>query len=423
MAKPGSVNSLMLRRITSEEFLVHPLQARAITDALRLIFRENRYADKVIEQALRENRKAGARDRAFIAESVYEIVRRYRLYAYALGREPQSEYDFWQLLGVHLLASRPDRPLPDWRELRGFFPEKIKPRLAHANLPRAVRESVPDWLDQLGQSELGERWDDTLRALNQPARVVLRANRLKTDRKTLGALLLRDHGIETEPVGEGEALALTRRANVFATEAFKSGLFEVQDYSSQLVATLLDPHPGMRVVDACAGAGGKTLHISALMDNKGVVVAMDPLAWKLDELRKRARRAGAFNIETRTLDLAKTIKRLYGSADRLLLDVPCSGLGVLRRNPDAKWKLQPPDIESLRVTQAEILAQYAPILKRGGLMVYATCSVLPSENNRQIAQFLELPQGAGYELLEERAILPQDEGFDGFYMAKLERKT
>lgn len=413
----------MLRRITSEEFIVHPLQARAIVEALRLIFQENRYADKVVEQALRDNRKAGARDRAFIAESVYEIVRRYRFYAYALDKEPRSEYDFWQLLAVHLLASRPDRPLPDWRELRGFFSEKIKRRLAHDGLPRAVRQSIPDWLDDLGQRELNERWDDTLNALNQPARVVLRANRLKTDRQTLREHLLNDCQIETEPIGDGDALTLVRRAGVFATQAFKSGLFEVQDYSSQLVAPLLDPQPGMRVVDACAGAGGKTLHISALMQNKGVVIAMDPLAWKLDELRKRARRAGACNIETRHIDSAKTVKRLYGSADRLLLDVPCSGLGVLRRNPDTKWKLQAQDIENLRITQADILRQYAPILKPGGLMVYATCSVLPSENDRQIARFLESPQGADYELLEQRAILPQDEGFDGFFMAKLRRKV
>ncbi|MFN4079789.1 MAG: RsmB/NOP family class I SAM-dependent RNA methyltransferase [Saprospiraceae bacterium] len=413
----------MLRRITSEEFIVHPLQARAIVEALRLIFQENRYADKVVEQALRDNRKAGARDRAFIAESVYEIVRRYRFYVYALDKEPRSEYDFWQLLAVHLLASRPDRPLPDWRELRGFFSEKIKRRLAHDGLPRAVRQSIPDWLDELGQRELNERWDDTLNALNRPARVVLRANRLKTDRQTLRERLLSDDQIETEPIGDGDALALVRRAGVFATQAFKSGLFEVQDYSSQLVAPLLDPQPGMRVVDACAGAGGKTLHLSALMQNKGVVIAMDPLAWKLDELRKRARRAGVCNIETRHIDSAKTVKRLYGSADRLLLDVPCSGLGVLRRNPDTKWKLQAQDIENLRITQADILRQYAPILKPGGQMVYATCSVLPSENDLQIARFLESPQGADYELLEQRAILPQDEGFDGFFMAKLRRKV
>jgi 16S rRNA (cytosine967-C5)-methyltransferase len=217
-------------------------------------------------------------------------------------------------------------------------------------------------------------------------------------------------------------LVLDRRQNVFQTQAFKKGWFEVQDYSSQLVAPALAPEPGQRVVDACAGGGGKTLHLAALMENRGQLIALDTLAWKLDELRLRARRAGATNIETRAIESRKTIKRLYDSADRLLLDVPCSGLGVLRRNPDSKWKLTPEAVDQLRATQQDILRHYSPIVKAGGRLVYATCSILPSENTRQVEQFLGSEAGQAFRLVSEQKILPQDEGFDGFYIAVLERR-
>jgi 16S rRNA (cytosine967-C5)-methyltransferase len=190
-----------------------------------------------------------------------------------------------------------------------------------------------------------------------------------------------------------------------------------------LVAPLLAPEPGMRVVDACAGGGGKTLHLAALMQSKGQLIALDTLEWKLEALKKRARRAGASNIETRVIENSKVIKRLHGSADRLLLDVPCSGLGVLRRNPDSKWKLSPAQIEQLRATQQDILQRYSPIVRPGGRMVYATCSILPSENEMQVATFLASEAGKDFRLLEERRILPQDAGFDGFYIALLERRT
>jgi len=288
--------------------------------------------------------------------------------------------------------------------------------------PRPLRESIPDWLDALGSAELPDRWDDTLHALNQPAPVVLRTNRLRTNRAALQRALSAE-GVDTQFVGPHDALVLSRRQNVFRTQAFRDGWFEVQDFSSQLVAPLLAPEPGMRVVDACAGGGGKTLHLAALLQNRGSIIALDTFAWKLDELRLRARRAGASNIETRPIESRKTIKRLYNSADRLLLDVPCSGLGILRRNPDAKWKLAPEQIEQLRATQQDILQAYSPITKPGGRMVYATCSILPSENERQVETLLASPAGRDFRLMEQRSILPQDEGFDGFFMALLERNA
>ena len=276
-------------------------------------------------------------------------------------------------------------------------------------------------MDELACTELGEeKWETEIHALNQEAKVVLRVNTLKTNRQALHNKLLQEQ-IETELPAENEnALVLSKRKNIFRSLAFKDGLFEVQDNSSQLVAPYLDIKEGMRIIDACAGAGGKTLHVAALLNNKGKIIAMDTEQWKLDELKKRARRAGAFNIEPRLIESLKTIKRLEGSADRLLLDVPCSGLGVLRRNPDAKWKLDSAFIEKVKNIQQKILNDYSAMLKKGGIMVYSTCSILPSENELQVKQFLENNKDQ-FELLEEQTIYPS-QGFDGFYMARIRKR-
>ncbi len=395
---------------------------RAVAQALQAIFRDNRHADKVIENALRQNPKAGSRDRAFIAETTYDVVRYYRLYTEVLGITPHTEADFWLVIGVHFLLKTNPVPLPNWIEFKPLNPPFILKKGEELRQIRKFRESIPDWLDQLGEKELGACWDETLNWLNRPAPVVLRANRLRTDRISL-RLALRAEGIDSEPFGEDtDALVLERRQNVFQTKAFHDGQFEVQDYSSQQVAPMLAPWPGQRVVDACAGGGGKTLHLAALMQNQGTLIALDTQGWKLEELRTRARRAGVANIETRVIENNKTIKRLHDSADRLLLDVPCTGLGVLRRNPDAKWKITPESLDKLRETQQEILQAYSPMLKGGGRMVYATCSILPSENEQQVAAFLASEAGRDFSLIKELRILPQDEGFDGFYMALLQKK-
>jgi 16S rRNA (cytosine967-C5)-methyltransferase len=215
-------------------------------------------------------------------------------------------------------------------------------------------------------------------------------------------------------------LRLKQRQNIFQLPSFKDGLFEVQDAGSQAIAPFLQVEPGMRVIDACAGGGGKTLHLAALTQNKGKIVAMDTEGWKLEELMKRAKRAGASNIETRVIDSAKVIKRLEGTADRLLLDVPCSGLGVIRRNPDAKWKLSLEFVEKVKTLQQKILTEYSTMVKPGGKMVYSTCSLLPSENEKQVEQFLE-GNGKTFTLITSKTILPS-QGFDGFFMALLQRQ-
>lgn len=388
---------------------------RAVIQALEMIFEGNKYADKVIEKVLKQNPKWGARDRRFIAETTYDIVRWQRLLQNITECEPN---DHWKMLGGWCVLH--EIPLPAWTEFSGLSEKKIFERLEKMNSIRRFRESIPDWLDTLGEQQLGERWDEELHALNDEARVVLRANTLKISTGDLQQYL-EETKIETDALQEfPHALVLKQRQNVFRHPAFKEGLFEVQDAASQLIAPFMRVEPGMRVIDACAGAGGKTLHIAALMKNKGRIIAMDVEQWKLEELQKRARRAGVSNLETRIIESSKTIKRLENSADRLLLDVPCSGLGVLKRNPDAKWKLSPEFIENVKELQQHIIQDYGNMLKSGGLMVYSTCSILPAENENQIKNYLS-KNDAKFELMEERYSWPS-EGFDGFYMALLRKK-
>jgi 16S rRNA (cytosine967-C5)-methyltransferase len=277
--------------------------------------------------------------------------------------------------------------------------------------------------DELGVAELGEaKWEKELSAQNEQAKVILRVNTLKTTREKLRAILM-DLNIDTEVLKEyPDALILKERANVFMTDAFKEGMFEVQDASSQMVARFLDVEPGMRVVDTCAGAGGKTLHMAALMENKGQLIAMDLYESKLKQLKIRAKRDSAFNIEYRIIDSTKVIKKLHEKADRVLIDAPCSGLGVMKRNPDSKWKLQPEFIDNIRKTQAEVLENYSKIVKPGGKLVYATCSILPSENEQQVKHFLTTDIGKEFTFVKENKVLASESGFDGFYMALMERK-
>lgn len=397
---------------------IHRVLAEAVVKVTDEIFNENRYADKAIERMLKSNRKWGARDRAFVAENTYDLVRWWRLLAMiGAGDEQTNKGVIWHALGV--LFIKRGWPLPGWPEFRNLNEAEIRAQLSNNTFTRSIRQSIPDWLDQRGEEELGAAWDAELLALNQTAPVVIRVNTLRISRDKLKQILLQE-GIETltDPAFP-DALILKKRTNLFTLKVFQQGYFEVQDASSQRIAPFLQVESGMRVVDACAGAGGKTLHLAALMQNKGRIIAMDTEQWKLDEMMRRARRAGVGNIEPRLIDSTKAIKRLEASADRLLLDVPCSGLGVLRRNPDAKWKLKPEFIEQIRTTQQEILHNYSTMLKPQGLMVYATCSILPSEDEKQVQTFLKTHPEF---ILRKEERISATLGYDGFYMALLYRQ-
>ena len=398
--------------------LIHRNLLIGIHDALEeTFFQDKKYADKVLERLLKAHKKWGSADRQVVSEIFYDIVRWKKRLEYYMG-EGTKPSNIYNLILAYLLWKKVKYKKFD--EFDGIKTGGILSKLDKKTFPtKAIEHSVPDWLTGLFEKELGAKWEKEMSALNEQAPVILRANSLKISAENL-VEILKEEGVNSFVLrGYPDAVQLEEKKNVFLTSAFKEGFFEVQDASSQKIAELLDVKEGMRVVDACAGAGGKTLHIAALMKNKGQIIALDIYEWKLAELKRRAKRAGAFNIETRFIEDNKVIKRLHNTADRLLIDAPCSGLGVLKRNPDSKWKIDEDFINRIKTEQENILQNYSRILKKGGKMVYATCSILPSENREQVRKFLA--ENTEFALVKEENIMPSD-GYDGFYMALIERK-
>lgn len=397
--------------------LIHRNLLIGIHDALQeTFFEKNKYADKVIERLLKSHKKWGSEDRKTVSEIFYNIIRWKKRLEYYMG-EGAKPGNIYKMILAYLLWSK--TKYKKFEEFEGIKIADILKKLEKNTVPsKAIQHSIPDWLAETLEKELGDNWEKEIIALNEQAPTVLRANTLKT---TVRELMdeLKEENVESFSLKQyPDAVQLEEKKNVFLTSAFKDGLFEVQDASSQKIGEMLDVQEGMRVVDACAGAGGKTLHLAALMKNKGQIIALDIYDWKLAELKRRAKRAGAHNIETRTITDNKVIKRLHEKADRLLIDAPCSGLGVLKRNPDSKWKIDQEFIDRIKDEQQQILQDYSKILKKGGRMVYATCSILPSENNEQVEKFLK--NNPDFKLLKDEKIMPS-EGYDGFYMALIER--
>lgn len=388
------------------------IAAEAIVQVLKEVFVHNKYGDKALEKVFKALPRVSEAEKAIMAETSYAIIRYYRL----LHQVSNSE-SLWKILGAWMVLNHVE--LGSWKEFGSLNAAAIQTRFDEVKSDRKIRESIPDWLDERGELELGDKWSAVMAALNQPPVITLRVNTLKLTPEELQQQLVKE-GFETAVVAEhSEALVLAKRKNIFQSHAFQEGLFEVQDAGSQGIVPFLLVEQGMRVIDACAGTGGKSLHLAAHMQNKGRLISMDIADWKLEEFKKRARRAGVHNFETRTIETAKSIKRFHKTADRLLLDVPCSGLGVLKRNPDARWKLKPEYITKIINTQKEILQNYSLMLKPGGLLVYSTCSILPSENENQVKHFLE-KNSRQFALEEEKTIEPATYT-DGFYMARIKR--
>lgn len=397
--------------------LIHRNLLIGIHDALQeTFFEKNKYADKVIERLLKANKKWGSQDRAVVSEIFYNIIRWKKRLEYYMG-EGVKPGNIYKLILAYLLWSKTH--YKKFEEFDGIKISDVLKKLEKQSVPtKAIEYSIPDWLAETLEKELGGSWEKEMKALNEQAPTILRANTLKVSAKHL-IEELKGEDIESNVIKNyPDAVQLKEKKNVFLTSAFKDGLFEVQDASSQKIGKFLDVKPGMRVVDVCAGAGGKTLHLAALMENKGQIIALDIHGWKLAELKRRAKRAGAHNIETREITDNKVIKRIHEKADRLLIDAPCSGLGVLKRNPDSKWKIDQDFIDRIKTEQQHILQDYSKILKKGGKMIYATCSVLPSENDLQVAHFLK--NNPDFKLIKDEKIMPS-EGYDGFYMALIER--
>ena len=397
---------------------IHRPMAEAIIQNLLAIFNQNQKADTVVSVSLKSNKKWGSKDRRFIAENTYEIIRWWRLLKFCAEideRKIREDEQFWEMMGTWFVLSGLE--LPEWEEFNNLNTEKILAKKTASEEIRKIRESIPDWMDEIGLEQMPD-WEKELKALNEPADVYLRVNTLQTTKKDL-IEKLKSEGVEVELVpAVKSALKLAKRRNIKSLKSYTKGLFEVQDAGSQLISEYLEVESGMNVIDACAGAGGKSLHLGVLMKNKGDLISMDVKSAKLEELEKRAAR-NKINIIRTELIKADNIKKRSGWADRVLMDVPCSGLGVLKRNPDAKWKLKPEFLEEILVLQAQILQDYAQMCKVGGKVVYATCSVLKSENVDQVANFLK--NNPNFELEKQTRVSPANTGFDGFYMALIKR--
>ncbi|HTR86430.1 MAG TPA: RsmB/NOP family class I SAM-dependent RNA methyltransferase [Reyranella sp.] len=389
-----------------------------------IVSRSERPADAVANAFFRARRFIGGGDRRAVAERTWGILRRWGQLTWWLERTRHPDRGGRAVVAADLMLSEglklqdlmamfdggTYRPQPldeaEGRALRQMEGHS----LPHPEQPDWVRLNVQEWVAPHLREAYGEAWGREIAALETPPPVDLRVNLLKADVAGARAALKRE-GVETETMRYApHGLRLKRRLSVVAGEAFQNGLVEIQDEGSQLVAALVDGKPGMQVMDYCAGAGGKTLAIAAGMDNKGRVVAMDVLENRLDRSAQRLRRAGAHNVERRPIgpENAKWLKRQKGNFDRVLVDAPCTGTGTWRRNPDGRWTLRPEDLAELVPKQAAILDAAARLVKPGGGLVYATCSILPPENERQIEAFLE--RHPEFELVPVTTLWPETIG-------------
>jgi 16S rRNA (cytosine967-C5)-methyltransferase len=394
--------------------------------ALQSILGEGRFADSVIQRTFKNNRHWQKDERSLFAESIYAILKNWRrLWKTVHRREPSLETPLLEaiVLGLYKINGLPDgitiqRSIGVQTDTASTLQERWK----LASDTRAIKYSLPDWLDSLGDSQCGRSWESIAEFMMTSAPTTLRTNTLKITKENLKNLLSK-RGIHVNDSAislSALVISNTEYVNVFGVDEFKKGYYEMQDAGSQTIAPFCEVASGMRVADACAGSGGKSLHLAQLMGNKGRIVALDTEEWKLEETLKRARRSEITIIETKHIHSTKVVKRLAESFDRVLLDVPCSGLGVLRRNPDSKWHLSPNDIEGFVKTQRDILKLYSSMVKPNGKLIYATCSVLPLEGEEQRAWFLE--HFPDWQLDAEQRINPIQHNCDGFYMARFVRK-
>ncbi len=432
---------------TADSDKIHRAQLFQASELLALILGGTMPADKQMELFFRNNRQMGKRDRGFVAETVYGCLRRLRMVETLAGELLPGETGkrAETLIATYLLA------FAGWAgrtlESKGFMSNTAPLVTQVRTIDRkafsfAIRANLPDWLAERLLAQFGEAETQQLAdALNQPATLDLRVNPHKATREQVMARLA-EEGFPVEPM-RYSPLGVRRndRAPLFTLASFKEGWFEVQDEGSQLISMLVAPHKREQVIDFCAGAGGKTLHLSALMENSGAVFAFDVSERRLDNLRPRLARAGVDNVRTQVIrdEHDKGLKKFHERADRVLVDAPCSGTGTVRRNPDIKWR--PIDLKALRTTQLSILEAAAKLVKPSGRLVYATCSLLKEENDDIVSAFLEAhsefamvradeilaAQGVtieeGFTAEGAMRLLPHRHATDGFFAAVLERKA
>ena len=397
-----------------------------------------RPADAVANGFFRERRYIGGGDRRAVSDQVWFVLRHWRRLEWWLIRVGGKATPRLLAAAVFVLQHRPAESLRRAFSGGRYAPDTLEPAemrilqalddhtIEHPEMPDAVRLEVPDWLLPCLRTQFGDELEAEMAGLNGNAPLDLRVNLLRGTREQAAASLA-EEGIDTEvtPLSPW-GLRARGRQNITATRAFKTGLVEIQDEGSQLVVAAVAASPEMRVADYCAGAGGKTLGIAMTMHNRGHIVACDVSGPRLDGAVRRLRRAGVHNVERHLIVKGdKWAKRRAVSFDRVLIDAPCTGTGTWRRNPDARLRLREQDLHELVAKQAGILQDASRLLRPGGRLVYATCSVLAQENEAQISLFLE--QNQGFRLVRQFGdncflrLTPRRDGTDGFFAAVLER--
>ena len=406
----------------------------------------NRPADAVANDFFRARRYIGSGDRRAVSDRVWAVLRARRRLGWWIGEAIPTPrllvaasllLEGWDLKGVRAAYSGGQFAAAGLERPENNILERIAGHtLDHPSMPDAVHLELPDWI----LPRLAARFGPTLRTemagLAKPAPLDLRVNPLKGDRAQAQAALAAE-GWDAKPTAFSPwGLRIDGRRPITTGPAFMSGLVEIQDEGSQLVALMTGAAPGMRVADWCAGAGGKTLALAGMMENRGQIVACDVSAPRLEGAVRRLRRAGVHNVERHLLAAGdKWLKRRAGTFDRVLVDAPCTGTGTWRRNPDARLRLQEQDLTELITKQAAILDTAQSLVRKGGRLVYATCSLLEEENEAQVSAFLSrhsdfsvvplwrawtldtpVPNGGDY-----LSLTPARHGTDGFFTAVLER--
>ena len=400
---------------------LHRNIALGIVSGLEKTLFEKYQAAEVIKRLFKSNSRWGSKDRRTIARAFYDIIRQKRL-LHALCGSEREEVNLWCLLGCWLVLN--DFQIPKWIEFNKINVQKIRGKALVLVKDRRYKYSIPDWLDQMGVEAFGEiTWEKEIASLNTPANLIVRVNTLLTTVKKLKYLLEKKYNIITHLVPDyPHALVFEKKQSLMSINEYRKGWFEVQDANSQKISPWLEAEPGQYYIDACAGAGGKSLHLANLTKDSAKIVALDIHPAKLNELRKRCHRNNIQSVSTVNVKDKKILQTLEPDTDGILIDAPCSGLGVLKRNPDAKWNISPEQLNEILKTQEKILQTYPPLVKKGGKLVYATCSILPEENKLQVEKFLSSQLGSKFELEKEYTYFSHLTGFDGFYCARLIKK-
>ena len=411
-----------------------------VTEVHDEIVRSGRPADRVMDHFFRARKYLGSKDRRFIAETVYDMLRHRTLIESSIARSGlPSSSRFSAVAAVLIARSFPEEQLTRELDLAPGSVESLQHAVSEQlHGPLAVRSSYPEWMTEAWIRSFGtDEAEAICTVMNTPPPMTIRVNTLKITREECRDRLFSE-GLSSEPtVYSPFGLTLAKRTNLFQVKAFTEGLFEVQDEGSQILSLVVDPKPRTRVIDGCAGAGGKSLAMAAVMKNTGEIFALDVHTRRLDEMKQRLKRAGVDSIRSMVIEENVIEKTLEGTGDFVLVDAPCSGTGTIRRNPGMKWSVTPQTVAELSVKQASILELNAKYVRPGGVLVYATCSLMDEENEQVVQRFLTAhPEFERVDPAVRLAryglahlanngyvqLLPHRTNTDGFYAAVMARK-